>query len=403
MGMEAGKGDHKVYHVNVGEPDGEVLRRGIHYVGIDAVAWFINKQSGWFEDRMGSGTLSLRLAGGREKYEAALGTYELDGGARYAPVFENPVLPDRNYLGGNILINASLSGIARDTVLSSILKSAADTSLGIVAGMIETATLAGPQKILGAAGGSLVGSVQDILQNKAEEREPMFDFSGITYGVRADDVTTPISYVLLHRGSALDEDKLTVAPDGALLLPMYDGRALTDGAWLLLRIRRTREYSGTRPWFIDQRRFRNQIRDLVSDVDLGAIDSDTALEQFRPSDRGDSTLYDEYVRLRAVINNDGVITNTQAGVFKAQLKKALMDARTAIEQGVPEDYHREVGALRGAIGDGELPEDMQEMVKAEVDGVSVARGGEPVELASVGMDHLVPVMPATFDLSLSAG
>ncbi len=88
MATEAGQGEHHVYRIiPTGSGDTGKLTAGKHYVGIDAVAWFINKKSTWFTDRISSGTLDIKLASGLEKYQAALGTFELKGGAKYAPVF----------------------------------------------------------------------------------------------------------------------------------------------------------------------------------------------------------------------------------------------------------------------------------------------------------------------------
>lgn len=81
-GVEAGKGQHVVYTIRPANPaDSAKLTAGNHYVGVDAVAWYLNKASTWFTDRMASGTLKVQLADGRENYEVALGTFELDGGS----------------------------------------------------------------------------------------------------------------------------------------------------------------------------------------------------------------------------------------------------------------------------------------------------------------------------------
>jgi hypothetical protein len=105
---EAGQGEHRVYRVVPQDPNdtGKLTARN-HYVGVEAVAWFINKESSWFTDRMASGTLDIKLAGGLEHYQAALGTFELKRGSRIAPVFERPVIPDRNHRGGPITFGAS--------------------------------------------------------------------------------------------------------------------------------------------------------------------------------------------------------------------------------------------------------------------------------------------------------
>src|SRR3954464_8643310 len=80
MPTPAGKGEHHVYKIvpadNPGKP---VLTPRKHYLGVDAVAWYINKESSFFADRMASGTLQITLSSGLEQYQAALGTFELKG------------------------------------------------------------------------------------------------------------------------------------------------------------------------------------------------------------------------------------------------------------------------------------------------------------------------------------
>ena len=196
---------------------------------------------------MASGTLDIVMSGGLEKYQAALGTFELKSGARFAPVFDRSVLPDRNYRGGPLTVIASLTAIKKDTAIGGMLKSAASASLGIVAGMVNTATVAGPAKLLTVAGEDLIGGVKKVLNDTAQKREPIFDFSsGLEYSFRPESVVGPESFLLLHRGSQLSDSRLEVRASGQLLVPFHQGSPLEDGAWLLLRLRRSDEYSGVR-------------------------------------------------------------------------------------------------------------------------------------------------------------
>jgi hypothetical protein len=49
--IEAGKGEHRVYRVVPQDPnDTGKLTAGNHYVGVEAVAWFINKESSWLQE-----------------------------------------------------------------------------------------------------------------------------------------------------------------------------------------------------------------------------------------------------------------------------------------------------------------------------------------------------------------
>lgn len=251
--FKAGSGEHHLYRIPTESPvDRLPLTTGQHYVGIDAVSWFAEKQGSWYADYMASGTLEIMLNLGakeEEKYEVALGSFELKQGAKTAPVFDEPVLPDRCYRGGPIRLRAVLYDLKKDTAIAALLNSAASASLGVVAGMVQTATLAGPSKVLGDAGGALVGGVKTILENKANVKEPLFDLSGIKKSFQPKDLVGPEIYFLFHRGDKLDGSALKVKDDGEITRPFLNDQPLEDGAWLLLRVRRSSEYSGFRDWF----------------------------------------------------------------------------------------------------------------------------------------------------------
>jgi hypothetical protein len=352
MATEAGKGEHRVYRIVPNSPDHDPLMANHHYFGVDAVAWFINKDSSWFTDRMASGTLDLSIAS-VEKYEAALGTFELKDGSHIAPVFDRPVLPDRNYTGGFITFDASLTAIKKDTVIAGILKSAAAASLDVVQGMVQTATAAGPAQILGAAGGELIGGVKKFLSDTKDKREPIFDFSGIEITLQPEKIVGPEIYLLLHRGALLDEKSLSVQPQGQLTLPTVNGVILDDGAWLLLRLRRTLAYSGTRDWFSAARALRNRIDNLVNDFKNNVISQTDALQQLKPSQSGSSTIFDEFLRLRAVIQNDGVLTEQEASLYVGQLRTQIVGATQAIQQGSPAHLDSLLKATRQALSAGD--------------------------------------------------
>jgi hypothetical protein len=73
MPCEAGRGEHHVYRILPKNPADQLpLTKAQHYLGVDAVAWFINKKGNWFNGRMASGTLDIVLASGLEKYQVAL-------------------------------------------------------------------------------------------------------------------------------------------------------------------------------------------------------------------------------------------------------------------------------------------------------------------------------------------
>jgi hypothetical protein len=349
MSEPAGKGEHHVYRIASGQRDGIQLSPGSHYVGVDAVAWFINKESSFFEKRIASGTLDIQLAGGSERYQAALGTYDLKGGAKIAPVFERPVLPDRNYRGGNITFSATITAIKRDTVVGGMLKSAANASLGIVAGMVQTATLTGPAKLLSAAGDDLIAGVKRVLNDTADKREPFFDFTGLEYTVKPNTVDSSTQYLLLHRGSDLDESLLSIVKKGQLELPQYEGAVLDDGVWLLLRLRRSEQYPGFREWFDQEKALRSKVSALVDDVKSQVLSKDEALARLRPSPGGDSTLFDEFSRLRALIQTDGVIAEKEALAHVVALRTVIDTARRAIAESKPAEFKTTLSTIKNNL------------------------------------------------------
>ncbi|WP_437663382.1 hypothetical protein [Sorangium sp. So ce1182] len=331
MGAKAGEGEYRYYTIQADGDEGPLLPNQ-HYLGVDAVAWFLNREDGWFSRWTASGTLEISLVGGLERYQAALGAFELRGSARTAPVFDRPVLPDRNYRGGPITVCVSLFALRRDTALAGLLKSAASASLGIVAGMVETASLAGPQLVLGAAGASLIGGVSQLLASSPGGAEHLLGQGGLEVTLSPEQVRGPMTYLLFHRGTPLDPGRLAVGTSGALTYPLHDGQQLADGAWILVRLRRSAQYSGVRGWFDRERALRAAVENVVDDVKTGAVDAAAALPRLRPGAGGAETLFDDLRALRQLIQLDGAIHEAEAKLRVAGLVKAFTEARAAIER-----------------------------------------------------------------------
>ena len=353
--MEAGIGEHIVYKISVGVKDKAKLTARNHYIGIDAVSWFVNKEPNWFKEYVACGTLSIQLASGIEKYDIALGTFTLKKETKISPIFERPVLPDRNYRGGPITINIQLSGIENDTVLCSLLKSAANASLGIVSGMVSTATISGPSKILGEAGQSICNGVKELISNKNYKSAPIFDLSGHEYTIQPEAIIGPVTYLLFHRGSKLNENYLAVKESGKLIMPFYRGNILKDGAWLLIRIRRSDEYTGIRDWFDAEKQLRLRVANLVSDFRLGAISQQKALKEFTVSTSGGSTVMDDLIKLRTLIGMDGVISEREAGYRSGQLCMHVEAAKKAILENQVDIYKNLVNDVNKSILEGIVP------------------------------------------------
>jgi hypothetical protein len=413
MLTEAGRGEHHIYKIiPQGGSDRAKLTAGNHYVGVDAVAWFINKQSSWFSDHLASGTLNIKMSGGLEDYQVALGAFSQPGGARIAPVFEKPVLNDRNYRGGPLSFLCMLSVVRKDAVLTGIFKTAASASLSIVAGMVETATVSGPAGILGAAGRDITEHVRMALTDTGLKCEPIFDFSNADFKLRPEEVVGPEIYILFHRGAALAETGLAVKPgvdlknaglsvkrQSEIMMPYYESAPLEDGAWLLLRVRRSDEYSGIRSWFADSAKLRSKIKSLVDDVKAGLVTKDDGLNELKPSGTGDKTILDEFFRLRSIIYNDGVLSEREAGAQVGLLYTAIVAARDAIKKLNPQLLTATVGSLseslaRGDTVSGEIGEAFAEQVAlvAKVRRASIVKDGTANRIARLSGDEVFSTM-----------
>jgi hypothetical protein len=174
--------------------------------------------------------------------------------------------------------------------------------------------------------------VRRLLGDTAPKREALFDFSGLEFNLQPENLVGREIYVLFHRGMPLDRKLLSIQPQGELALPQLDGQPLEDGVWLLLRFRKGAAYSGFREWFDTARAWRGKLQSLVDDVQLGATAKEDALKRLRPSISGDETLFDEYTKLRAIIINDGVLTELEARTSVAGLRAALASAAKAVEE-----------------------------------------------------------------------
>jgi hypothetical protein len=346
---KAGEGEHHVYPIAVDSKDNSRLEAEKHYIGIDAVAWFINKTSTWFSDRIASGTLDITLAGGLEKYQTALGVFELKSGSKTAPVFVRPVLPDRRYRGGPITIAAALTATKGDTAVAGMLKSAASASLGLVAGIVQTASITGPAKLLEAAGNDLVSGVKKMLADTGKKREALFDFSGLEFNMQPEQWVGSENFVLLHRGAKLNQAELAIGRYGDLLLPTWNSQPLEDGAWLLLRLRKSTQYSGYREWFDTAKKWRGKLSALLDDVQLEIVSYESALKRLQPSSTGNQTLFDEYSQLRTLIANDGVLTELEAAGRAGMLRAALQSAFDAIKKQDPSIFRSDLENLAQSL------------------------------------------------------
>lgn len=346
MNTAAGEGEHKPYYLP--GPKSEPLESQAHYLGIDAVTWFVNKESGWWKKYSASGTLEITLAGGQEKYEVPLGVYELAGGARVAPVFDRAVLPDRVYRGGPVSFRTTISGLKKDTQLTKLIKSATSASFGVVGGMVATATATGPYAPLAAAGSALIGGIREVL-NGADTALRLFDPSGFEANLPQKMITGRESFLLLHRGSPLERKNLKVAHEDETYSVRYEGDLLEDGVWLLLRLRIATEYPLERPWHGALRRWTTGLISLVDDVKNGGMPKEEGLKRLRPGSESQPTEEDAYRLLRSEILSDGVLTVEEATAYSLALAAYRVLAAAAVADGKYDEFFSGIRALKSGM------------------------------------------------------
>lgn len=328
MATKAGEGEHSKYFIkapNANFQDTANFEPRKHYVGIDIVRWYINKQGGWFKDRMASGTSEITLAD--EKYQAAIGLYQLEGGARTAPSFDKPIIPNRIYRGGMLSIRVFIQALEKDNLLSSLLKDMAIASLGVIAGAITTATAAGPTAILLAAGKSIVGGAENILK-EGKNVVPVLDPSGVDVNIDLGNMTGRENYLLVHRGRKLDLNRLSFRIAGHTVEDvLYDSHPLDDGAWILIRLRREDNFGSPRPWRPDAQKVVTEIDNLIDRFSTGDTNEGDAIALLKVTGGEPETIGDKVEAVKTKIRNDFALTDRErlleSGKVKAYRKIAL--------------------------------------------------------------------------------
>ena len=353
MVTEAGKGEHHYYVLkpaNFEEQDTDALEVRKHYLGIDAVRWYVNEQGNFFRDRMASGTVQLSLAD--EMYEVGLGTYQLEAGARTAPVFDRAILPNRRFRGGRITFKIFVRAIQSDTVLGGLLRELANVSLDVAIGAVGAATAAGPMAVLLTAGTNLAGGVKKVLSD-GKNAVTVFDPEGVDVNFRAADLKGPVNYVLVHRGAELDAGDLSLTRENSDVV--YKGNPLDDGAWILFRLRREDRYASPRPWDDEARHFRGEMKDVMDRFSLGGISLEDSRNALTPTRGFPPNLADRLMDVVAKIRNDYVLAEAEATLKAGMLISLLKLAQRAVNENNAQKYNAESEVMASCISEGREP------------------------------------------------
>lgn len=351
--VKAGVGEHEATIILMSD-DKTPLTLHKHYLRIDAVRWFVNQEAGWFTDKIVTGTLSIKIEPG-ESYNVTLGVYELKGGAKIAPVFGRTVLPARAFRGGPITVQAVISGVAESNGVGKVLQGVADAALGVVGTMVQTATLTGPSKVLGEAGGALVGGVRDLLNAQGNSLRLFDPKTGIDKTIQPTDFRGPRMYLLLHRGTKLEPNKLAITGEEGAEVLFYEDRELEDGVWLLLRFQRLTEYPVEPSWLPKFRGWIQSVRHLADSWEDNLLTQKAARAKLTGGGEGSESVYDVYRDLTAVILSDGLLTAAESGSYLAALRAVWRLAIKLVDRGERAEFDNAMTRLGGgSIADAEI-------------------------------------------------
>ncbi|MEX0315160.1 MAG: hypothetical protein AB3N18_13360 [Allomuricauda sp.] len=352
MSLDAGNGVANTFHLEIdGETDSTThFEPRKHYLRIDTISWYVNKQSTFWKDFIASGTLQIKVA--NDVFDIGLGTYKLDKGLKVAPIFNRPIIADRVYNGGDLTIQSSIGAIKKDTLFGKILKDLANSTVDVATGAIQAASITGPAAGLLDVSTSLTNNIKEILgQGKSK-----IEFANIEDTFQLSKLFGNENFVLIHRGSMIKKEDLKLTSDGEHKLNLlYKGKPLEDGVWLLLRITRVDKYSGVRPWFNKAREIRTEILKFMDAFDFGGISAEAAMAQLTPSEENPNNLASQIMELVAIIRNDFVLSFRDALIESAEFINLLKNARLAIQTKDAKEFYKRNDEFLKAIKTPKIP------------------------------------------------
>jgi len=361
LGCEAGKGTYNppILPDFTRPPDDRDFQKDRDYISMDAVCWYVNAKSNSFDDKIVSGT--LRVSMGSESYGAVLGEYKLKAGAKMAPLFNEPLICTRVYRGERPQVVLLLSGVKKSTAVGALLRELGTASLGIARGAIQAASPAGPSKLLMNAGQQLLSGAEQLLTGSGTLE--LVNPTGIKCTLDESHMKGPTNFILLHRGTDLATHTVSIRElAGQAPTVLCDGQPLTDGAWVLVKVRRECRFAGPRPWEDLTRLAVARLDNLMQDWLLQPTQEKRAdvLTRVVPSP-GDDTLNeaDLMMAARTQIETDAALTDMQRVYEKLKLVAFLLLARrqaTAVD-GDPAAYVKGKALLEGELAAGQLPSD----------------------------------------------
>lgn len=136
------------------------------------------------------------------------------------------------------------------------------------------------------------------------------------------------------------------------------------------------------------------------------VTKEDGLKQLKPSATGNATIFDEFAKLRAIIQNDGVLSERQAGTFVGDLNLQINGARKGISVHSEAVFHERLAQVRSALASGEKPKGPAgKAFVDEIANLSDSRAANR-KSGSASADKIISTihfMPKTLELVASTG
>lgn len=347
--LRAGEGDFKPFILPANRNNMQKISdKPWQYLSIYAMQWFINDKSSIFEKCTVSGVLTCTIPttdSGTFVSKIILNPYVWEDGLKTAPMFTTPIIPAIRYASGDIGIKLDVVQIKKDTLLAVLLKTIGEAGLAIGVAALGTVTGGAAVAAAAAAGVAMAGEATNVLRDA--KREPKQYFGGeVGGGIESSNMKIGHSYLLLHRGSALDADHIKIVEQPSCDV-FYNDSPLRDGIWVLLKISVLNEYSGTpRPWRDAKDNFYQEIRKYMMEWQL-TLKQQADVKAFLTGDG-----QKKYDYFHEVIKVDPVLTEIDQDAQIKEIDEVYKSAMIAVKNGKPELFLEAVAQAAQALRSG---------------------------------------------------
>lgn len=357
--QKAGRGEYQplVLKLDGKQDDTNQFMPDEDYIRIEEITWYVNSQGNILKDRMVSGIVKVQI--GSESYESPLPLYDLKGGNKTAPLFNQTILYNRVYRGGDIKMTIFISGIKKNTATGELLTSLAKTAIDIGIGKVGTITAIGTNPALATASQSLSEGVKGLLKSGEDQYGIFQQNDGLQYTFRTD-LSGSENFLLAYRGDPLVSSQVKViSVDNTTYGVEVNNKSLDQGAWVLFRITRMPVYNDVRPWTDRARKIKTSLDELMDNWRTNAITQDELKKQLTATTTSNSTA-DKLLAIRSEINNDLALTRSERTKWSGELVSLLLIAQEAAKKGDAttgvSEYKQNRSTLQQDMKNGNVPQ-----------------------------------------------